>query len=237
MRGPGALAFTLTVAVLGCAQRSEAPATSQSSAAAPAATSESPKPSSATDQSPTPTSGAQGDGSPSELEQKKAELERQLENAKDDATKHEIELQLKAAKERGGGGPAVPPKPHDGSCDPADPLCLDSTEPHKNKRKAPMLASTKSLTDRLSSSQLEQVVSDNIEKLVPCTKTDATLNVHATVAPEGNVLEASSDTSSPDDAKMRDCVVKVLKRLSFPKAQGIHPSPVTFELSLKPQDI
>ncbi len=235
MRGPGALAFTLTVAVLGCAQRSEAPLTSQSSAAAPAATSEGPKPSSATDQSPTATSGKQG--SPSELEQKKAELERQLESAKDDATRHEIELQLKAAKEKAGGVPAVSPKAHDGSCDPGDPLCVDSTEPNKNKRKAPMLASTKSLTDRLSSSQLEQVVSDNIEKLVPCTKTDATLNVHATVAPEGNVLEASSDTSSPDDAKMRDCVVKVLKRLSFPKAQGIHPSPVTFELSLKPQDI
>lgn len=210
---------------------------SQSSAAAPAATSESPKPSVGPDPSPTATSGAQGDGSPAQLEQKTAELERQLESAKDDATRHELELQLKAAKDRGGGGPAVSPNPHGGSCDRGDPLCVDSTESDKNKRKAPMLASTKSLTDRLSNTQLEQLVSDNIEKLVPCTKTDATLNVHATVAPEGNVLEASSDTSSPDDAKMRDCVVKVLKRLSFPKAQGIHPSPVTFELSLKPQDL
>ena len=37
-------------------------------------------------------------------------------------------------------------------------------------------------TVTLTNDTFEQVVTDNIEKFVPCTKTDATLNVHATVA-------------------------------------------------------
>ena len=100
-----------------------------------------------------------------------------------------------------------------------------------------MLASTKSLTDRLTNEQIEQVVSDNIEKFVPCAKSDSFMTIHASVTPDGKVIDPTCDASIPDVPELRDCVVKALGGVTFPKAPGIHPSPVTFDLMLKPRAI
>lgn len=182
---------------------------------------------------------ASGETAPKKLE----DLERELESAKDDAQRKQLQEQLEQARRESGAHSTPPSAPKSGGrCAPGDPLCdpFSGPEPPKEKDKkprAPMLASTKSLTDRVTAAELDEIVGSNIRRFVPCTKTDVVIAVHAVISPEGRVLEATCPTSDPEDAKTRDCVAKAFAALTFPKSQGSRPSPVTFDLSLKPQEL
>lgn len=123
-----------------------------------------------------------------------------------------------------------------GECAPGDPLCdgWSGPSPDKNRKRGPMLASTKSLTDEMTSAELEDVIDANLTRFVACTKVDSVVTVHATIAPDGRVLEAASSAADPDDSFTRDCVAKAFSGLAFPKSKRARPTPVTFELALKP---
>jgi hypothetical protein len=177
-----------------------------------------------------------------ELERKRAELaklEEELANAKDDARRKELEAKLEDAKKAQAAAPKAPSTGQGARCAPGDPLCVpDDREPGGGgkKTKALMLASTKSLTDRVSNEELEGVISSNIQRFVPCTKVEIAVTLHAMIAPEGRVLEASATGDDASDPKTRECVASAFKTLVFPKSSAARPTPVTFDLSLKPQD-
>lgn len=99
----------------------------------------------------------------------------------------------------------------------------------------PMAATTQSLSGRLNESQVGQVVTAGIDAFATCTRIDATVTVSLNIDAEGRVGEAVAARSEPDDAKMRDCVVRGFKTLKFPRSTDGRGSPVRFELRLSPR--
>lgn len=100
---------------------------------------------------------------------------------------------------------------------------------------APMAATTRSLSGRLNEAEVGQVVSEGIDAFATCTRIDASVSLSLNIDAEGRVGEAVAARSEPDDAKMRDCVVRAVKTLKFPRSTDGRGSPVRFELRLTPK--
>jgi outer membrane biosynthesis protein TonB len=99
----------------------------------------------------------------------------------------------------------------------------------------PAAATAHSLSGRISEAEVGQVVNAGISAFGPCSRLDATVTVNLQIDAEGRVGDASAARSDPDDAKMRDCVVRAFKTLRFPKSADGRSSPVRFELRLTPK--
>jgi hypothetical protein len=88
------------------------------------------------------------------------------------------------------------------------------------------------MSGRLSPEQVESAVSDNIDRFAPCTDTDVTVSLRALVAETGKVVNASAGRSTPDEARVRDCVVSAFKAIQFPASPDGKSAPIEFDLVL-----
>jgi len=95
-------------------------------------------------------------------------------------------------------------------------------------------ASTSSMTGRLSPEQVESAVSDNIDRFASCADSDVTVSLRALVAETGKVVNASAGRSTPDEARVRDCVVSAFKAIQFPASPDGKSAPIEFDLVLSP---
>lgn len=98
---------------------------------------------------------------------------------------------------------------------------------------SPQAATADSAGAKVDSTIIQQVIAKNVASFKPCLRSDMALRLEATISPSGDVLEARSARSFPDDAKARDCVVLAVKRLRFERFDGAVPARVSFELTLK----
>lgn len=64
--------------------------------------------------------------------------------------------------------------------------------------------------------QVEAVLSRHRADFRPCLKQDAVVRIDATITTSGAVADATSERSTPDDTKLRECVTKVFSKLVFP---------------------
>ncbi|MFO0613675.1 MAG: hypothetical protein U0414_13855 [Polyangiaceae bacterium] len=95
-------------------------------------------------------------------------------------------------------------------------------------------ATAASASGRLSASDVEAAIDANIGALGACVGDEgAVVTLRALVAPSGQVVEASASRSTPDDPRLRDCVVAAFRRISFPGSTGGAASPLAFDLSLE----
>jgi hypothetical protein len=137
-----------------------------------------------------------------------------------------------------------PPPPQPGPVGQGEPAPLvdapKATEKQTSKNKrddgkgaAPMAATTKSLSGRLSSADVEGVVTGAIDRFSRCTTVDLTVEIKAVIGGDGRVIEVKIPRSQPDDPRARDCVGASFKELSFPKSSDNKSSPIAFELNLR----
>lgn len=147
----------------------------------------------------------------------------------------------RAAEEPASRAPSPPPGlPGQGSPEPlaVDPKKSEEKSTSKNKRDdgkgaAPMAATTKSLSGRLSSADVEGVVTGAIDRFAKCTTVDLTVEIKAVIGGDGRVVEVKIPRSQPDDPRARDCVGASFKELAFPKSSDKKSSPIAFELNLR----
>lgn len=123
------------------------------------------------------------------------------------------------------GEPPPPPPP------PPPKLSIDRKE--KAGAASVQAATADSAGAKVDSTTIQQVIAKNVASFRPCLRADMALRLEATISPSGDVLEARSVSSFPDDAKARDCVVVAVKRLHFERFGGAMPARVSFELTLK----
>lgn len=129
----------------------------------------------------------------------------------------------------GSGEPPPPPK----RCAPGDPLCAAGDKPTKKKAHV-QAASTTSMGGRLTTAQVEDAVEQSFQTFAACSSSDSTITVRAVIAGTGKVLDASSIHSSPDDARLRDCVVSAFRQITFPTSSDGRSVPISFDLVLAP---
>ena len=91
------------------------------------------------------------------------------------------------------------------------------------------------LEGKLSADDVRKTLDDNRDKFSRCLNGDSTVSVKAKVMPSGALTDVSVPSSVPNDAKLRDCVVAVLKTLTFPKPKGVEPAGLRLDLALKKQ--
>lgn len=120
---------------------------------------------------------------------------------------------------------------------PTDPTTVHPTAPPParlaKKRATVKAASASSASGRITMSEVESAIDAHIDEFAKCsTEPSATVALRAVVSPSGKVLEASSQRSSPDDPRLRDCVVAAFRALSFPASTGGAPAPLSFELAV-----
>lgn len=105
----------------------------------------------------------------------------------------------------------------------------------ERKPPRPGAAETSSDSGRLTAEQVDEVISERLDLFSRCTTAESVISVRATVAAEGRVLDVSAGRSSPDDARLRDCVIGAFRSLVFPRTQANWPTRVAFDLRLTPQ--
>jgi hypothetical protein len=91
------------------------------------------------------------------------------------------------------------------------------------------------LEGKLSADDVRKTIDESRDKFSRCLNGDSTVSVKAKVMPSGALSDVSVPSSVPNDAKLRDCVVAVLKTLTFPKPKGSEPAGLTLDLALKKQ--
>jgi hypothetical protein len=91
------------------------------------------------------------------------------------------------------------------------------------------------LEGKLSADDVRKTIDESRDKFSRCLNGDSTVSVRAKVMPSGALSDVSVPSSVPNDAKLRDCVVAVLKTLTFPKPKGVEPAGLTLDLALKKQ--
>lgn len=130
------------------------------------------------------------------------------------------------------GAPAAPPPPGKASrrqhAGPAEP----SRSPSDEDEARPLAAVAEASGERISRDALAGVVDANLERFRPCATGDAKVELRLTLSGGGSVTQAEARSSQPDDARLRDCVVDVLRGLSFPRRAGSDTSTVSFQLVL-----
>lgn len=89
------------------------------------------------------------------------------------------------------------------------------------------------LEGKMSAEDLSRTFEESAPKLNVCLKTDTSISVKLKILPSGRVAETSASKSNPNDVRMRDCLIAVVQRLTFPKLRGVEPATVNIELSLK----
>jgi hypothetical protein len=98
--------------------------------------------------------------------------------------------------------------------------------------KPPAAAQTENMAGRLSAESVEAAVGASGDLLGRCTTSYATVSARILVAANGQVIDANVGQSSPDDARMRDCVVAALKKMKF--ASSGDTVPLSFRLAINP---
>jgi hypothetical protein len=91
------------------------------------------------------------------------------------------------------------------------------------------------LEGKLSADDVRKTIDESRDKFSRCLSGDSTVSVKAKVMPSGALSDVSVPSSVPNDAKLRDCVVAVLKTLTFPKPKGVEPAGLRLDLALKKQ--
>jgi hypothetical protein len=129
-----------------------------------------------------------------------------------------------------GSGPPPPPR----WCAPGDPLCAEDEAPPPKRKARVEAASTQSMGGRLTPAQVEDAVEQSFQSFAACSSSDSTVTVRAVIAGTGKVLDASSIHSSPDDARLRDCVVSAFRQIIFPTSSDGRSVPISFDLVLAP---
>jgi len=124
--------------------------------------------------------------------------------------------------------PPPPPPPPPGDLGATDKR---SDQPVESPR--PRAATADSAGGRVDSATIQAVIAKHVDTFRPCLRSDLPLRIDASISPSGDVLEARSPRSFPDDAKARDCVIFAVKRLHFERFEGAAPARVSFELTLK----
>lgn len=77
-------------------------------------------------------------------------------------------------------------------------------------------ASTEQRQGSLKREQVEAVLTKHRSDFSPCLKEDAVVRIEATISTSGAVADVTSERSTPDDAKLRECVTKAFSKLTFP---------------------
>lgn len=116
---------------------------------------------------------------------------------------------------------------------PPPPPDVDNLRQKSKERPTLQAATADSAGAKVDSATIQQAIAKNVASFRPCLRADMALRLDATISPSGDVLEAQSSRSFPDDAKARECVVLALKRLRFERFDGSVPARVSFELTLK----
>lgn len=101
------------------------------------------------------------------------------------------------------------------------------------KQKSIRQATGESVGGHVESASIQDAVARNRPVFTRCLRTDSKVVMEATIASSGDVLEARSTSSQPDDPKLRDCVVDAFKRLKLRPLAGSQPARVKFALALK----
>ena len=116
------------------------------------------------------------------------------------------------------------------------PQALPGDGAKPSKSRPTMLAAVAfDLEGKLSAEEVRKTIDDSHDKFSRCLNGDSTVSVQAKVMPSGALSDVSVPSSVPNDAKLRDCVVAVLKTLTFPKPKGLEPAGLRLDLALKKQ--
>ena len=99
---------------------------------------------------------------------------------------------------------------------------------------APKGAQTEKLGGSLSQQQVDGAVAANADAFARCASQDTFATARVRVNAAGKVLEASVSRSTPDNAVLRDCMVRALKAIAFPKPGGSYPIVLDFDLTVYP---
>lgn len=126
--------------------------------------------------------------------------------------------------------PPAPPPPKPSRKRPADATSRSLSDEKDDAR--PLAAVAEATGERISRDALAGVVDANLERFRPCASGDAKVELRLTLSGGGSVTRAEAVRSQPDDARLRDCVVDVLRGLSFPRSAGSDTSTVSFQLVL-----
>ncbi len=100
-----------------------------------------------------------------------------------------------------------------------------------------------SLADVPSKGPVGKTIRRNSDKFVACARDSVTiqtgttqnLNLKFTVGPDGHVTKASVEGISSPDPDLQGCVVKALKRLTFPAPGDKTAKHINYPLVLKPE--
>jgi hypothetical protein len=100
----------------------------------------------------------------------------------------------------------------------------------------PAAATTTSLGVELSEDDVNQAIAPKMRSLRSCASTDSSISMRLAVAPGGKVAEATATRSMPDDPRLRDCVERNFRGVTFGASSRDHGTALSFELELKPLD-
>lgn len=126
--------------------------------------------------------------------------------------------------------PPSPPPPKPSRKRSADATSRSLSDEKDDAR--PLAAVAEASGERISRDALAGVVDANLERFRPCATGDAKVELRLTLSGGGAVTKAEARSSQPDDARLRDCVVDVLRGLSFPRGAVSDTSTVSFQLVL-----
>jgi outer membrane biosynthesis protein TonB len=139
----------------------------------------------------------------------------------DHPTKKPDDKKQKLKNIREPGAVATPPMEH-------------AAEPQSAASPAPGAATTTSLGNAISAADVDAAIAQRMHPLRACATSDSSVSVHLSVAPGGKVADASATRSTPDDARLRDCVELALRTLFFSSSPTDRGSALSFDLELKP---
>ena len=111
------------------------------------------------------------------------------------------------------------------------PVFRGALEPEKA---TPASASTTNLGTELSEADVNTAIAPQLRALRACALTDSLVSMRLSLAPGGRVAEATATRSSPDDARLRDCVEAVFRGLTFHASSEERGTALSFELELRP---
>jgi hypothetical protein len=104
------------------------------------------------------------------------------------------------------------------------------------KRTTPHAVIGEDADGRIPEEDVRSAITKGQESFRPCLTQDVTIRLVASVLPSGAVGEAKSERSSPDDPRVRDCIVTAFMKLRFPTGwakDGTAPARIAVDLSLR----
>ena len=140
--------------------------------------------------------------------------------------------------------PPPPPPPPPADLGPGSKSPTKLTQPEGGKpvfggaaepeKATPASASTTNLGTELSEVDVNTAIAPQLRALRACALTDSLVSIRLSLAPGGRVAEATATRSSPDDARLRDCVEAVFRGLTFHASSKERGTALSFELELRP---